>query len=322
MSEVKSTGEPRFASIEATATGYNLPPHFFCTNCNNGIEASEDKVRDYFLDSPIICRSCDAVVNWWEVVLRALRDEPPFFFTFAAIGANSTAFEIEIEPDTELTVRFSDYEIPENARILVVGYTPQGGGLFPVEVHGNHPLRHVVPNTVTLFPRPFPPGTVPSRTKVMAMVTWVEAPDEELWQQLVNAFEAYANNKLSDALIPANVAVEAQLFKLVTGFLTEVASNEHVESFLNDAATYGHQLNVLLAVIVRHRDLPRFPDHIRGQLNRLRRLRNDLAHRGRSGNTLQKHEVAEMLCAALFAFSYLRMVDDLIQAQVESSRGT
>jgi hypothetical protein len=99
------------------------------------------------------------------------------------------------------------------------------------------------------------------------------------------------------------------------GYLGRYAAGESVKHFLDDAATYSHQLNVVLPLVAALGGAPRLPDHIRGLLNRLRRLRNQIVH-GKLKTPLSQAEIAELLCSALFAFRYV----DLVQSRL--AKGT
>jgi len=279
--------------------------------------ACEERIDDYFLGRPIACQnsSCGQSVDWWcAAVETACGEMANPIFWFALIGAHIVAFPIVLTPGTEYKLAFADHGVPDSAKILMVGYTPQqGGSLFPLEVGGNVPLRQFIPREIRLYPKPFTPDTTPGPTKVMVMVQLVEAPQAgDLWHQLVSAFEALAVEKFSEAIIPAHIAVEARLGRLMSSLLGAIASAERVKRFLEDAATYSHQLNILLPALLEGRTVPRLPDHIRGLLNRLRDVRNDLVHRGHTTQTLDRRFVAELLCAALFSFHYLRLVESRI----------
>ncbi len=109
-------------------------------------------------------------------------------------------------------------------------------------------------------------------------------------------------------ILPANVAVESTLSRLLTDFLENTVSKKRAEDFLTNAATYSHQLNVLLPALVKNTSVPLLPDEIRGKLNRLRELRHEMAHKGFIDQILTKDETAECLCAALFGFHYLNLI--------------
>jgi hypothetical protein len=110
-------------------------------------------------------------------------------------------------------------------------------------------------------------------------------------------------------VIPANVAVEARLSRLLTSFLEQFVSKKRSASFLEEAATYSHQLNVLLPVFAALRGVPQLPDRIQGSLKTLRTYRNDIAHKGAPKKPIQQNDMANCLCAALFAFHYLNLIE-------------
>jgi hypothetical protein len=55
--------------------------------------------------------------------------------------------------------------------------------------------------------------------------------------------------------------------------------------------------------------LRRFPDPIRGEINRLRKLRNELVHDGLGKDAVSKQLAGELLCATVFGFEYLRYAE-------------
>lgn len=230
---------------------------------------------------------------------------------FAFIGAQTLLFQLLLKSGQRATYRFSDYGIPSDAKILYVNYTPSGGGLFPVEMHGNVPTRRFLANEVVLYPVPFSANQTAGDTEVNVMVSWVpRTANDESWQSLVDAFEAFAHARYSSMVVPANVAVESALSRVLTAYLERFVSKNRTEDFLENAATYGHQLNVLLPFIASLKSLPLLPDHVRGALNKLRRFRNDLAHAGVLKQPLDQHSAAEALCGALFGIHYVRYVEE------------
>jgi hypothetical protein len=312
MAKIEPSSGPRQADVVLTPDGsYLTPPHVFCPSCRNGVEATAEKIDAYFDAQGVSCPNCSANLDWWETVLDSMREGfAGSYVPLAAIGANMLAFPIELRPDSEFLLRVSDHGVPDDAHVLEIWYTPQGKGLFPIEIHGNRPARDRVPREVNLYPRPSPPGETPVPTTVMVVVLWVDISQEhELWRQLVIAFESFAAGRLSAAILPANVAVEARLFRIVAEILEKTASRDRVERFLKDGASYGHQLNVLLPALVHGHPVPAMADHIRGSLNRLRKLRNDLAHSAKFTIEPDRDEVATVLCAALFGFRYLGLVE-------------
>lgn len=125
----------------------------------------------------------------------------------------------------------------------------------------------------------------------------------------MDAFGAYYSHQYQSGIVPANVAIEARLSRLLTSFLERFVSRDGTKRFLDDAATYSHQLNVLLPVIAHMRGVPVLPDNIRGQLNRLRDFRNEIAHTGRTEHELTNDDAANCFCAALFGFHYINLIE-------------
>ena len=232
---------------------------------------------------------------------------------FSLIGAKSTIFKVKLESGLPTHVNFSDHGVPKDAKILYINYTPHGGDLFPIEMHGNVPIRHLVPTEVNLWPRPSGAHAT-AASEVAIFLTWVRySEDEHSWQSIVDAFEAFGQSRYDAAIVPANVAVELELSSLILSVLEPVVGKGQAEDFVDGGVPYSHQLNVLMPLIASTNHLGLLPDHIRGSLNRLRKLRNDVAHSGRAAERLERNEVAELLCAALFGFRYLQIIRSRLQ---------
>ena len=168
-----------------------------------------------------------------------------------------------------------------------------------------------------LHPVPFRYGEPQIETEVSVFITWVpHTADDEAWENLISSCRAYYSHQYASAVLPANVAVEARLSRLLTSFLEQFVGNERVARFLEDGATYSHQLNVLLPAFATLKGVRHLPDQIRGHLNTLRSFRNDIAHKGAPAKKLEQNDMANCLCAALFAFHYLNLIE---ASMIESS---
>lgn len=283
-----------------------IAPWFPCLGCNHPIDVLEQHMHEYFNGTQIQCGKCKEKFEWWELLRNGITRNFMLSQAFSAIGANSNIIEFCLRPNERTVFKFSDYGIPETARILHVNYTPQSGGFFPIEVHGNDVTRKHRQNEVVVWPMPLGENQE-VKTKVCAFVTWVEHSNiDASWKNMIAAFEAYAANDLTSAIVPANVAIESVVTPFLYEYITRHIGKKRVEIFLDDAATYGHQINVLLPLIASILGFPVLDERIRGALNKLRGYRNDIAHKGVPNRDLTKEEVAEMLSASLFAFHYIQ----------------
>ena len=290
-----------------------IPPLVECVNCHTDINVDDNRIpAAYFRGILQSCPKCASPFDWWDVMLSATLHPMPFGQQLAPVGGRLTILRITLLPNQIFTLRFADHGIPANARIILVNYTPDDSGLFPLEIHGNTPRRHGIPSEIQLYPRPV--GSGPHRdTPVNVLVAWL--PEDEYnvsWQNLTSAFEAYHAGRLDEAVLPANVAVELRVNQLFSDLLTRSARRDRVEQLLIHDAGYSRQLNVLLPAFLSFTDAPPLSDEIRGKLNRLNELRHDIAHRGHLVSTPTKEQMAELLCAALFGYRYLQVVEPFL----------
>ncbi|MGI9066562.1 MAG: hypothetical protein ACR2HX_09170, partial [Pyrinomonadaceae bacterium] len=102
--------------------------------------------------------------------------------------------------------------------------------------------------------------------------------------------DAAGNDPVLSALDTTNFD-ELWLFA-VDSFLDSFVSKKRSARFLEEAATYSYQLNVLLPVFAALREVPQLSEEIRGFLNTLRTYRNDIAHRGTPKKPIEQNDMA------------------------------
>jgi hypothetical protein len=265
------------------------------------------------------CPECSHDIDWWKTAQQVLKDNFMGNLAYSLVGCPTSIFGLVLRPNERTTYRFSEFGIPVGARVLYINYTPQGkeDGLFPVEVHGNVSTQRFRSDEISLFPVPIANHPNAVETKVSVMVSWIPQHDaDEGWQNLFDAFEAFVAKQYPFTIVPANVAVESSLVRLMSCYLDRFVGKKRTEDFLQNAATYSHQLNVLLPMLAKLSGIPVLPPYVVGSLNRLRGFRNELAHGGIIKETLDSNSVAEVLCAALFGFHYVRYVHSKIDCPV------
>lgn len=297
----------------------HVHPFARCTSCGSQIPIYVQYIPEYFSGKAISCPSCSKKLDWWKVTLREIHDNFMLNQAFMQIGANSKIFKLELRPNKRTIYKLSEYGIPDTAKVLYVNYTPYsegGNGFFPIEMTGNIPTRKFPRNEVVLWPVPLGDGTA-EHSEVSVYVTWIDHSSlDEAWINLVNAFELYASEQYDSFIVPANVAVESSLSILLTKYLENYAGKDRVKTFLEDGATYSHQLNVVLPLIVQLNKIHELPNHIRGLLNQLRSFRNQMAHSGKPDIALTKESASEVLCSALFGLRYIQYVQWVLGVKI------
>ena len=290
---------------------FHSPPHALCPHCGMVLQLGPLPWA-YFEGELPPCPKCSVGIDLHEVVLAALVTPGFDFLALAALGAQATHLLFTLEPEQAVIVRFVEHEIPADARIIGVNYTPQGkpeAMLFPLEIHGNRPARYMEPNERHLFPMPF--GKGPSKPTLVGMsITWVPNPKAEgvSWDLLVEAFHRFQVGHLASAVIAANTAVEILSGRVLSARVRTIANEEKTRSLIRNAGTSGHRINILFPLLARSKGLPWLRKNIHARLCRLNFMRNKVAHEGASEN-LARTEVAEGLAAALFAIRYLQLVE-------------
>ncbi|CAM3476597.1 Apea-like HEPN domain-containing protein [Flavobacterium longum] len=264
----------------------------------------------------MVCPKCSAKLDWWSLLLRHFDWNWPSY-TYAIVGGFTTSFMITMKPNEIYELDLEEVGIPKQSKILQTGYTPNGKGLFPVELHGNVPPRHFIPHKLHLFGRPF--GEPTEETPVAVSICWTPKSDNnETWENIVSAVEAFTISDYNSCVIPANVAVEATLHDLMSDYFQKFAASDRVDDFLNNGATYSYQLNILLPMIANSIGFPKMPDFIRGNLNTLRSLRNSLAHKGKPKKIIDKKAISPLICSAAFGLAYLNLLNET-KNQIQNS---
>ena len=275
-----------------------------CSECKAySFPITSELIEDYFYRRELICPKCKTKLDLWNLLIRHFEWGIPSYL-YSLVGANDTSAEIIMKPNEVFFLDLEKIGISNESRILRIAYSPQESGLLPIEMYQ---IRHFIPNKIHLFGKPF--REIREQTRVLVTIDWVENNQEnELWQNLIEAVEAFSIKKIQSAIIPANVAVESRLTPIISEYLGKIVSKQKVSDFLSTGATYSHQLNILLPLLTTFENFPIMPDFLRGNLNSLRSLRNDLAHKGKLDN-IDKPKVANLLCSAILGLTYLNILE-------------
>jgi hypothetical protein len=308
---------------EDITNNLQAPMHFEggvpCPNCHLVLELRPQNSYAYFLGTPLVCQACSHKFDYWELVISEVTRPDPWS-ALGVLGAHFTAFQVVLKPQELLRIDLREHGVAQDARLLHLSLIGIGTGAIPIEWRPREILYAAPSPYVQVYGAPpFEKGEEPGPARLNCSVHWlpVSAYDTS-WLNLAAGFESYSSRRFIDSIVPANVAVESRLTKLANEILVLTSSKERVRHFLDEAATYGYQLNVLIPALVSARGIPVMPNQLRGLLNRLRDYRNDLAHKGVLDSPLDQRATGEILAAALVGCHYTNFVRWRLQGSKDS----
>jgi len=289
-------------------------PALFCFQCGNMTPTShdEDVIGRMLTNCHPLCSTCGKTLDVLNLLRLALMHEGNAVGFTVPIGLRHTIilYRLPIGRIKELDLRREG--IPPDAQILrVVHRNPSMQDAIAVDIDALDTSRR--PNfqyrMLGLWRGTDPP---PDDVQGDAAILWaMHDVDDVGRQQLVHAMDAFTNNRIAEAIIPANVAVEHTLGRVINDYFEWVGvAKDRRKSFARDAATFSHQLNVLSPAIAHHLHAPPLSGDLRGSLNRLRELRNDAAHAGPP--VAAREDVVDCMVAAVVGFRYARLPGELL----------
>jgi hypothetical protein len=276
---------------------------------------------DFFHGSSWTCPHCGESASLWNLLLDSLRSDHLLMPGAVAIGAASSAHgQIILEREGGTLLNLSELGVPSEATVLAVWLTPgpsdnEPGFLTPAIV-AQSLTRQPVPHEVFLIGHPVNGGA--DSVPVGVMCTWFNLTEPEA-EPLMTAMQAYSEGAYRQAIVPASVAVEDKLGSVLRDYFQQFAGKEKVESFLSNGATFGYQLSPLLPALMAGVGAPPLTEHLAGQLNRLRTLRNKVAH---EHVEVSKKDASEVVLAAFFGFHYLRLYGNLLRVRISPIEGS
>jgi hypothetical protein len=153
-----------------------------------------------------------------------------------------------------------------------------------------------------------------SGDNISVMVLWapVEGSDAP-WLYLLDAIEAVTLGRFSQAVVPAHAAAEISITPIIRSFLTKYSAGKDVERLLRQELSFSSVLNVVVPLVCALVGAKPLPDVIRGNLNALRKLRNEFMHKGVLPTAVDAKQVRTLLCAAAFGFEYGKYLQQFLK---------
>lgn len=279
-----------------------------CLKCSNIIiNLQAGQLIRYLMSELEPCPHCNTHLNLFNIISNCIEEN--FFFTdvFEFVNANTSIIQFTLKPASVITITFEEYGIPKGSRILQINYTPEMGGLYPLEWHGNTPFRLAPRDFVTLYPAQFCDST-PSDTKVNMMITWIESGslEDASLRSLVDAFQEYSLQDFDTCIVPANTAIEFDTMQYIENALEAVSSKNNIKEFFKGGVSYVPSLKIVIPLIAKTKNFPTMPEQLLTSLVTLASLRNQIAHTGKTKAPLSKEQVAKCLSGVILGKWYIR----------------
>lgn len=257
------------------------------------------------------CSACSKNDSLWNILLSDMLQVNPLRPGVLSLGlAKAVMARDEIYRNKPVQVDFTSWGMPDDAQVLAVYITPHGTGLFPALIT-NAVSRKAIPHGLNIYPTAIFDEKAAETAQITVLAIWVPASEKPEDGSLNAAVLAFLNDDFRGTIVPANVAVESKLHQVLLCYFSKFSGKKRAEEFLQDGATYSHQLRFLWPSAFQNTSAPKFDEKIMGNLQRLRGLRNDVAHRH---GPVDRKEAAESLLSAIFAVRYLDIYGPLLDA--------
>ena|ERR1700674_338801 len=295
--------------IDVVAYGSGVP----CPDCLHSVGTISEVAPRFFETGSSPCGQCNREIDVWEASHKLVGKTGASFNGLTSLGAQTTSFRFELGRNEIKEVDLSQYGVPDDATLLQVSFYPQRHDCCFPFVGQRQFSPQTLGRKVLVFGKPVEGDA--QEVPIGASVTWVPSHDEnrESWIYLTEAFDAWASQKYWHVILPAYVGFEIALMRFVKTTMERRLSKASISDFVRDGLTSSVALNVILPLLCDLSNVKRLSDPIRGELNRLRKLRNDLVHDGLNKDAVSKQLASEMLCATVFGFEYLRYADRSLQ---------
>jgi hypothetical protein len=278
-----------------------------CPACSHTMPSLESQAELYFEGKEIRCYNadCKVPVDYWAATHKLLGEELATSVGLLLLGAMHSEFSFELEPDESFKLDLSNHGIPSNATVLTLDLHTQDAdpNCYPQMLA--HELPVSLKSKFAVYGIPLKDSQ--GKSTMSAEVTWVRNDDETFsWSHLVEAFQALASEQYRSVILPAYMALELTLTPLVRNSLKKFISSAAATSWVEQQPSSSLHLNVMLPLLADRVNAKQMPVEIRGKINALRGLRNNIVHEGVSPASITKDQAQQFVCASIFGLEYLR----------------
>lgn len=271
-----------------------VSPYICCSHCNRPNTISVDFFESFFSHVSEKCGGCGSVINdyntiHYQLTLNLLNNNP-----FYLIYAQSSIIQIGLESEKPFKLDLIHCGISHEAKIIYINYTPTGD-LFPLEMHGNVPIRNTINHSINLYPINLSKSEAKTGS-VNIMVSWLSVKDE-IYLSMLEALEYFVVKKYTSMIIPLHTCMEALLDRYLVKYL-KVNFNKEVKNL-----NYYNKLHFLLPMSLEKDALSLIKEAILN-LDELRDRRNKLVH-SKNVKSLEDNVCARLLASSIFIFYFL-----------------
>lgn len=292
-----------------------------CTNCGKGFVYSEcDQALLDIIIRECTCQFCGISYKPLDAHLRHTATGKTEFFSFLSfgmLGESTTRFNYKLKVGEVKEIKFAVIGIPDDAKVIrmyqtrrlndgeeaITGTRAAGKFAFPSMVQQKMSLGEEMHSRVTVVGVPWQPPIATANQEeatISVELSWLSAKNAEVYGSLFSALKAFYRGSYTEAIISANASVERALYRVCDSALKDGFGLNKRREFLESQCTYSGQLNFLCKIICKWKLSGSVPDELIGQLNRMRSLRNQAAHRGEFDKAIAEDEIYKLICVAIF----------------------
>lgn len=290
----------------------DIAPWFPCATCNQPLN-NKQLYRNYFQNLPQECGH--TIDNLFELIKKALNDQSVIknICPYSVIGLPALVFVAKLCTSSVSELDLEKF-LPVSADILDILYTPNSNGdgysFFPIEVHGNRPLRRIIPKKIYLYPRIIrhsnsKSSPLPFYNCDMHVTYWDNFNNKEtdsyIVECLIDALSSFLACKYKKTIIPLHNAVEIKL-KEIAGDIAQYSKKLDFRPALDIVLLYSANIKI---------NKPK--DSILNWLINLNKQRNKLIHQGKTANNkITKSHIDSLFAAAILFLEYLKFLESYI----------
>ncbi|MGB3519765.1 MAG: hypothetical protein WBA43_25155, partial [Elainellaceae cyanobacterium] len=149
--------------------------------------------------------------------------------------------------------------------------------------------------------------------EIAVMVAWLPYENQDyILMNFLEAMKSFIFNKNNELVLYANMTLESILSQICFLEFSKGKNAKDVEEFLVSGATYGHQINHLFNLICKSNGFPTLGQPLLARINKIRKLRNQIAHKGILKNKkgivrdLEKDEKDEIMTTCIVGYAFFR----------------